>query len=336
MTSLSEPTVTEPQAPRRRRRGLSIAAVVVALAATGAIIVPAALSDPNRRAANAGAGRLLDLYVPPPGSTRVSKAPVSILSSPAEMEATDHLIDRARFWIARIPPVEVFSWLKSHPPKGLTKSGGGYGSEFQEITFEGHDEAAFIHARLLVEVVPNGTRGSFIRADGMTVWLSRGPTRYPRRGRALHVLAASGCPRSIAGYQDVSNADEGLTERMLPKERPIGGMICAFGSPFPANPHTVRRVSLTRAEAWRLAETIDRMRFVSAGNSRQSCPNDQDLNDVIVFAYSTRADVDLWYHTSGCSYLDNGFVVVNEVANPSFYDSFVPMIARLTSARATS
>jgi hypothetical protein len=49
----------------------------------------------------------------------------------------------------------------------------------------------------------------------------------------------------------------------------------------------------------------------------------------MVFAYVGPSDIDLWYHASGCQDLDNGYISSEEGGNPTFYNGFQPLVARL-------
>jgi hypothetical protein len=333
MIPLSEQADPITRAPRRRRRGISIAAVLAAVLGGTAILVPAALTDPHYRAAYTEAGRVLLLFRAPPGSVQTSKPSISVFASPLTADASDHFIDRTTFWTTPHPVTAVLTWVKSHPPRGMTQSGGSYGSDFTGIFFGSPDGASYVHEQLEINVAPNGNDASYIRVDSTLVWISTGPTLYTSRGPSVHLTLATGCPRSILQYQDVSNPPDGLRDRLLPSGRPRRAMICAYGFALNTTPVQRRQVNLGAADAQRFADMISALHFKSMGRAVTSCPNDQDLNDIFVFKYANHADVDLWYHASGCPYLRNGFVFMTGVGNPPFYEKLIPFVRHFTNRR---
>jgi hypothetical protein len=146
------------------------------------------------------------------------------------------------------------------------------------------------------------------------------------------VTIVGGCPASVAGYADVSNPRGDLISHMLPSGIPGDGLICRYsGSIRPGHPDALAGATfLARSDAAALARSTNAIWTGFAGSSVSGCPEDNGLVDVIVFGYLGQSDIDLWYDASGCQSLDNGYISGEEGGNPSFYDGFQPVIARLT------
>jgi hypothetical protein len=150
-------------------------------------------------------------------------------------------------------------------------------------------------------------------------------------GVGIRVTIAGGCPRSVAGYSDVSNP--AASKEMVPAA-PKKGLICLYGSSF-AGSKLIGDKSLNRAMAAELARVIDKIQPTpgSQGPSGAGCPADVGSAAILVFGYAGQPDQDLWYHDSGCESLDNHQLTVTETANPSFYNGFMPAFADLKIER---
>jgi hypothetical protein len=148
----------------------------------------------------------------------------------------------------------------------------------------------------------------------------------------LEVNVAKGCPSSLASLQDVVNTFPGPP--LVPAE-PRAGLICRYGPMYGLGPTPARRTllatskRLNEGQAQVLATVIRSLTLtVSVGAS--SCPADFGEAAVIGFAYHGKADVGLWYRTTGCQTLDNGRIGAFEGGNPSFYNGFLNLIERLS------
>ena len=138
-------------------------------------------------------------------------------------------------------------------------------------------------------------------------------------------------PGSIAGYVDVTNSDPALRSQMLPPDRPTAGLLCRYQQrPAPSGAQSAP-IRLDAAEASRLGRSVNAIRLGSSGDGFTSCPDDIGLAAIIVFGYAAHPDVDLWYHSSGCQALDNGYVSAAEGGNPSFYEGFMSAFAAIGS-----
>lgn len=156
--------------------------------------------------------------------------------------------------------------------------------------------------------------------------------RFIPRSPALLVSMNAGCPATDVGYRDVVNTFPGPP---LVPPGTTGGLICRYG----AGPHlglngagtgtlaSSRR--LGEAQADELANAIRQVNLDAPFGS-SGCPADVGLVTVIGLAYAGRADVGLWYKSSGCQTLDNGRIGAFEGGNPSFYNGFEGVINHLS------
>jgi hypothetical protein len=292
--------------------------------------------DPNRVKAVAEADRLLAEAVVPAGSTiRVGSPPVALSAPIMGTPGSSHLIDARRVWAVPMAMANFLTWLRSHPPARLTRSGSssgrGPGGESAGYAWSDSPTRAYGSPELDIGVTPSGTSRSIVRADGIDIWLSATPTVDTGSGRRVRVTIAGGCPATIAGYGDVANPRGDLTARMLPAETPTAGLICRYGRVFGASKASTLAHStvLSTPPARTLARSVNAIWTGSAGTGSTSCPDDTGVSDVIVFGYTGRSDVDLWYHASGCQGVDNGYIVGVQVGNPSFFDGFQPLLSSL-------
>ncbi len=163
------------------------------------------------------------------------------------------------------------------------------------------------------------------RGSSAGTWFT--PGRPP-----LAVSVPAGCPTSVAGQADVVTTYPGP---LLVPASPTGGLICRYGPGVGLGPNGGGRallVSSTRLDAGRaqqLAGAIRRIRLTPSVGTF-ACPSGDGSVAVIGLAYGGRADVGLWYRTSGCQTLDNGRIGAFEGGNPSFYVGFEGVIDRLS------
>lgn len=147
----------------------------------------------------------------------------------------------------------------------------------------------------------------------------------------VHVLVSSGCAATLEGVKDVVNAYAG--DELVPPD-PVSGMICRYRASFPEPDATgaprslYSGVALDTAVAAHLATVIDAISTL-APQGPTACPSDFGSASIIAFAYTGRADVDLWFSDSGCQTLDNGRIGAFEEGNPSFYGSFLTLVNQL-------
>jgi|HubBroStandDraft_6_1064221.scaffolds.fasta_scaffold355586_2 hypothetical protein len=148
----------------------------------------------------------------------------------------------------------------------------------------------------------------------------------------LEVNVANGCLKSLASFQDVVNTFPGPP--LVPAE-PRAGLICRYQpiyglGPTPAGQRLLATSKrLNTAQAQELA-TVIRSLALTASVGAFHCPADFGEVAIIGFAYDGKADIGLWYRTTGCQTLDNGRIGAFEGGNPSFYIGFVNLIERLS------
>jgi hypothetical protein len=145
----------------------------------------------------------------------------------------------------------------------------------------------------------------------------------------LRVDVATGCPVSVAAYQDVVNTFPGPP--LVPAD-PKAGLICRYG-PSTAKPGPARlerQTRLDQAQADLLTAAV-RQLSLAPPTGVSFCPADFGLVAVIGFSFSGRPDVGLWYHASGCQTVDNGRIGSFQGGNPSFYNRFQSVVNRLSA-----
>jgi hypothetical protein len=144
---------------------------------------------------------------------------------------------------------------------------------------------------------------------------------------AVRVLAKTGCPKTIAGYHDVTNSRNARSSTLLPPSAPMGVLSCVYDSA-----HDGRKLerALTRpaAQARSLATVINRI-HLGYDTRAHTCPPSTGLVTIFAFTYEGNPDVDLWWLRDGCQSLDNGSHIGFEVGNPSFYKGFMGEVQRL-------
>lgn len=152
-------------------------------------------------------------------------------------------------------------------------------------------------------------------------------TRQP----ALRIDVRQSCPKSVAQYHDVTNANADARTTLVPPN-PTAGLICRYGtiptlsSSIPYTLVVAKRLGQQDASA--LAEAIDRV-STKRPTGLSSCPAQFATATIIAFAYANGSNADIWYEDSGCQMLDNGFLASSELGDPAFYNGFMSLIERL-------
>lgn len=75
--------------------------------------------------ADADAARLLASFTPPPGATRIARAPLSLLARPPEETGSADEVVREGWWLVPGQPAAVLAWMQAHRPAGSAASGTG-------------------------------------------------------------------------------------------------------------------------------------------------------------------------------------------------------------------
>jgi hypothetical protein len=289
--------------------------------------------DPNYDKALSEARSLLEAASIPPGADLDhASAPPALPGPIMGTPTSDHLVEVTRLWTVPESMAAALAWISAHPPSGLTRSGsasgrGPGGTSSAGFAWSAPDSDAYSQAQLDIGVAPDSANDSVVRADGIDIWVSSTPASDTTIGSRLRITLVRGCPESIAGYVDVTNPDPALRSQMLLRDQPTAGLLCRYeqgSSQGGVRPGPIR---LGAVEAGRLARSVNAIRLGSSGDGSTSCPADIGLEDIIVFSYAAHPDVDLWYHSSGCRGLDNGYVSAAEGGNPSFYEGFMSAFA---------
>jgi hypothetical protein len=144
-------------------------------------------------------------------------------------------------------------------------------------------------------------------------------------GAAVRVLAKEGCPKTVAGYRDVTNMKNARGSTLLPTAQPTGVLLCGYGS---QGTEFKGQRTFTAAQATSLADVINRI-HLGRDTGIHSCPPERSSATIFVFTYDGEPDVDLWWHDSGCQSLTNGIRIGTETGNASFYEGFMGEMQRL-------
>jgi hypothetical protein len=165
-------------------------------------------------------------------------------------------------------------------------------------------------SQLQLAVTADGADHSFLRADGLVVWLNTDPVRDDRAGNRVHVNAGDPCPATSEGVVGVTNpGQDDLDSTMVPAGTPTGGLLCRFAglndkTPLALSAHRV----LDAADAIRLADAARRVPLAHVIEGVHSCPMDDARAVLLVLSFPGRPDTDLWVTTSGCTWVANGHI----------------------------
>ena len=165
-----------------------------------------------------------------------------------------------------------------------------------------------------------------------------------RGTKPVRVTISGGCPSRLDG-DGVTNPQPDHLDSVLAPIDPTRGLICRF-APLEGiqDPHVLhgalyRARILTRAEATKLAVVLDDLKPIPRGVFM--CPSDSVRDEIIVFAYTDRPDVDLWYSAEGCSTVNNGYTIKglygSEGAQPgeifsAYLDELAPLVRNYCGA----
>jgi hypothetical protein len=293
----------------------------------------AATLSGNRAAASSEATRLLALAVVPPGAIALTTAPASVAGGPPlGSAATSSFIDKAAYWRVPLSFAAALAWIKAHPPAGLpsggSSSGGGGeggGSQNAGFSYSAPDAAAWEQAQFEIEVGSDTAGTSYLRADGVALALDPVPqSDTAGEGTRLRLTVSAGCPATVAGDVDVTNAGSDLTSALLPSGVPTAALLCAYGPNVgPATAGSAPQIDhwrLAAAGAATLAAAVRGIPLSHLDDAMTSCPMDDGAVTVLAFSYAGRADVDLWWSTTGCQSLENGDISASPYG--PFQDTF--------------
>lgn len=146
------------------------------------------------------------------------------------------------------------------------------------------------------------------------------------RSPKLRVSVAGGCPLTVTMQKDVVNTFAGPP---LVPANPTAGLICRYHG-LPHMGRFGRQTRLDATQAGLLANVVRKL-SLKPPPPTAGCPMDNGSFAILGFSYRGRADVGLWYSTSGCQIVDNGVIGSAQVANPSFYVGFEGAINKLSA-----
>jgi len=278
----------------------------------------------SRASAEHDAVRLLALAQVPPGAKEISTPPATLPGPALGTPQTDSLIDHARYWRVAMSLKDAIAWVQAHPPSGLTSNGSGSESDHDVLVEQGFSYVgADGGGQLEIGVAADGESSSYIRADGVTEWLDPRPVRDDADGKRLVATVAAGCPSSDRGFAGVENVGSDLDAALLPSGSPTVGLLCEYegmnGKPF----SLLTQKLLDAAAASRLAATARAISLSHTDGDVHSCPMADGSADLLVFSYSGRSDVGLFYLRNGCQTISNGRIL----ASPD--DAFVELMGSL-------
>lgn len=241
----------------------------------------------------------------------MSAVPVSGLSGPVTgAPATSSLVDEVAYWRVPLPFAAAVAWVKSHPPRGLTASGSSSGGNANTVQIDGvayaePDTAVWVNAVLEVGVASGGASTSYVRADGLVEVLDHVPAPDDAAGPRLRVSVAAGCPSRDQNDVGVSNTGADLRTSLLPSTAPTAGLICRYAG---SGGTALTSQRLDASGARQLAAAVGRAQLAHLDDVETNCPMDDGSAVVFALAYPGRADVDLWWHSTGCQSIANGVI----------------------------
>jgi hypothetical protein len=282
----------------------------------------------NIKVAQEEVSHLLDLVNVPPGSTR-SQSPSSTPSSPQSAEYGSHSTSGSRSWIVPLAMRDAFEWIFQHHPAGLRLENWGAGKNGSHITTYGAtwgdvDTQSYVQPQLNVNVYAPDSRHSRVQAQASATWL--GPPAEDRPGHQgappLRVTFASGCPDAINQFASIVNPPSAeLHTRLLFAKKPSAALRCLYGE-------TDRLLTSTRLDASAASELADKIsnltlgspgpgRFFGCFQPTTPDPTMPGNDEIIVFRYPGKPDVDLWHSRFCSNIVDNGFIHTS-VWGPAF------------------
>lgn len=270
----------------------------------------------NKAEAQAEADHLAAAASLPPGAVRVRIQPVGLTGPALGTPGTSQLIDSVRYYSVSMSLSQAYAWFQGNPQHGFTQSGTASGSGPAGLSTYGfqYDLSTSTHsswgsASLEIGLASQGS-ATAIRVDGVAQWIDPSPTRDTSRGLAIRVTIAGGCPATDRGWSDISNPGApDLDHQLLPAAAPTAALKCTYNG---LNGNTFTLASSQQLNATQASAAAAQIRAVplgSRGNGPHSCSTDDARASILAFSYPGRADVDIWDHTSGCTFTDNGHII---------------------------
>jgi hypothetical protein len=163
-----------------------------------------------RIAAEQEVHRLLSLLRLPPGAVMASTAPVPPLREPGQSVASRTLLDEKRWWTVPMSVADTTTWIKAHPPAGLSLTVTGSGSDgTEDLGFDASPTRFYDTATLMISIAPDGNNTSAIRADGQVTWIPVRPQEefVPLGVHSIDLVAVPGLNGGTPVYRTLSGLE---------------------------------------------------------------------------------------------------------------------------------
>jgi hypothetical protein len=263
----------------------------------------------NKRTATAEALRLFLLAKLPAGSTPVNFAPPGLGGPALGSVHTSSLIDHFTIWRVPLSYADAVAWAKAQAPASML-SGGDFADTYGTTKVDGSgysepDTAAWQQAQLEIGVGSDTAITSYVRVDGVAIWLDPVPLPDLAPQPQLRVSVSTGCPPTDEAKFDVTNSGPGLDVTPLPAGTPSAAIVCYYpdagtsnGDPTKLTIHQL----LDAPAAARLAAVARAVPTTHVDDLLMACPKQDGGAVVLAFAYPGRADVDLYWRSGngGC------------------------------------
>jgi hypothetical protein len=280
----------------------------------GGTPAPAGSSAPDAgpvAAAGHEAERLLGLVTPPSNAMALPSAPAG-LATPEMAPSVTSLVDEARFWQLDMPYPQAGEWLARQHPVGVVPAGSASTQDHGQVVIDSREYDApagptWDSAQLQLTVAADGDTRSFLRADGLVVWLDPDPVRDDAVGKRMRLTVTESCPATDTDTVGVDNPGQSdLDAALLPTGTPTGGLLCEYGGlngmPWILRVHRILDTSV----ATQLATATRQVRLAHPVGARRNCPGGDARADLLILSFPGRPDVDLWLNPSGCPAIANG------------------------------
>jgi hypothetical protein len=261
----------------------------------------------NKAAAAHYARHLVSLARIPAGAKSLRKAPPNLDDPASGRPSGTADADDAAYYEIPMSFRDAQSWLRAFKPAGHlkktgTSGGGGPGYQDSGVDFSGAASSAWQSADLGLIIQSDSAEGTYLRVDGMVVWLDPVPLRDTATGPRIHFTVAGGCAATDDNRPDVTNTATGLDREMLPAQAPTSALLCSYNGAQKLAGHR----ALDGAQARSVATRIRKVPLSHVDGASYGCPADFGTEGYAAFDYADGQTVDLRVNLSGCEYLSDG------------------------------
>jgi hypothetical protein len=266
----------------------------------------------NRKQAEDATHRLLGLAEIPPGAVELDSAPAALPGPALGTPASQTYASLARYWRVPLSFPAADTFVRAHPPAGLTEEGSSSGTEEGMIrhgyAWGGSAPGSAHGGHLSIGVAgPAAGQVSYLRIDAGSEWLDPHPVADDTTGPRLRIESDQGCPADDRAIVGVRNDGTGFDRALVPDGTPTGGRVCAYAG---LNGHAfalLRQRAMSGGDAVRVVAAARSVELAHA-DVQTSCPMDDGMATVLVLHYPDRPAVDLWLEVTGCTSASNGSV----------------------------